>query len=103
MAVIVDEELARESPCTCYILDARKGEVPENMMCFSKGMLGALSDEQDIEYCKRRETKPASPALKRNIRNFRLMGEIMKECLGTSKTEKGFLSCVEMKAKKMRG
>jgi len=103
MATIIDEELAKQSACTCYKIDARKPDTPENLMCFSRGMLGTLSDDQDAEYCKKKEIKPASPQLKRVYKNFRLIGEIMKECLPNSKTEKGFLSCVEMKAKRLRG
>ncbi len=103
MATVIDEDKALESPCTCYLIDQEKGETPENMMCFCDGMLGTLSDSQDEEYCEEREVKPASPALRRNYRNFRLIGKIMHKCLAESKTEKGFLSCVEMKAKQLRG
>lgn len=103
MATVIDKEEAKESICTCYLIDPDEGKTAENMMCFTEGMLGTLSDSQDRRYCENRTVKNASPALRRNYRNFRLIGKIMHKCLAESKTEKGFLSCVEMKAKQLRG
>ena len=66
MAVILDEDEAKSSPCTCYYIGNRRdlkfpihfkkslsetGIPPEDVICFSKGMLGALSNEQDLQYC----------------------------------------------------
>ena len=65
MALIVDEKRARETPCTCYYIGDKDlrlpkhfrksiselGIEPEEVMCFSEGMVGTLSNEEDRLYC----------------------------------------------------
>jgi len=43
-AIIVNEALARSTPCKCYPLDHKK-------LCFTKGAIGALDQEQRKLYC----------------------------------------------------
>jgi len=46
--VVINEELAKRSPCECYIieLDGKKTDI-----CFSKGIIGQLTEEQEQKYC----------------------------------------------------
>ncbi len=65
MALIVSRKKAKESPCTCYYIGDKKldfpiefsgsledaGIDPEDVICFSKGAIGALTNVEDIEFC----------------------------------------------------
>lgn len=54
MAIIVDEEIARHSPCTCYTYD-------DKQICWSIGAIGVLSDRQEKEFCKEKVVKGNLP------------------------------------------
>lgn len=61
--IVVDEALARATPCRC--LEYRPGK----KLCFSKGIIGALSDEQEEIYCP--TTVPLdSPGLERRLESW---------------------------------
>lgn len=49
--IIVDEMRARTSPCKCY-----KGAEGE-LICFSEGIIGVLSDKEEQTFCPRMEEK----------------------------------------------
>jgi len=49
--IVVDEELAKATPCTC--IEYRPGRY----ICWSKGVVGALSDVQEELYCNPRIVK----------------------------------------------
>lgn len=49
MGIIVDEEIAKRSPCTCHKIGPTDN--PEDLICFSPGIIGALTNVQDREYC----------------------------------------------------
>lgn len=53
MAIIPEdkEELARESDCSCFIIDESEPISPENLLCHVEGGMGYLSDGQEKEYC----------------------------------------------------
>ena len=55
MAILVDEEIAKHSPCTCYVYDNGK------KICYSIGAIGVLSDEQEREFCKEQIVKGDLP------------------------------------------
>ena len=42
--LVMDASLARKSPCTCYTYDSKK-------ICYSKGVVGALSKTQTTQFC----------------------------------------------------
>lgn len=65
--IVVNPEVAKATSCTCYRLDGK-------FMCFSKGIIGALSQEQKKIYCPTIVEKE-SPALKERIRRFREAAE----------------------------
>lgn len=95
--IVVDEGVAKATPCRC--IEYRPGK----KLCFSKGIVGALSDEQEKLYCPTEE-KLESPGLEKRLENW--MGsvdickaEIAKIPLG--ERLKPYLSCMsrELKAR----
>jgi len=75
--IVVDEELAKATPCKCYAID-EKTEI-----CFSPGIIGSLSKaqrgppDQPGPYCPTK-IHQSSPALESRIKGF-------KECAVESK------------------
>jgi hypothetical protein len=86
MAVIIDEVAAKLSSCKCYYIGddpdilrrLREGKItvknlgeqgikPSEVMCFSEGMIGTLTDEQDERYCVTKQID-YSPRLKQRLR-----------------------------------
>ena len=63
MGIIVNEEVAKTTPCKCFKLN-------EELMCFSKGIIGTLSNEQEEIYCTSKEIEPATPGQKQRIAKF---------------------------------
>jgi len=49
--IVVDEDIARMTPCTCIEYKAGK------YLCWSEGVIGALSDIQERFYCNPRVIK----------------------------------------------
>jgi len=68
---VVDEEVARTSPCTCYKLDGSD-------LCFSKGIIGTLTNEQEQKYCPTKIYKE-SEKIKRRLENFKKCVEKCKD------------------------
>lgn len=61
--IVVNEVVAKTSPCRC--IEYRPGK----KLCFSKGIIGALSDEQEEIYCP--TTVPLeSPGLERRMKSW---------------------------------
>lgn len=61
--IVVDEVLAKATPCRC--IEYRPGK----KLCFSKGIVGALSNEQEKIYCP--TTIPLeSPGLERRLKGW---------------------------------
>lgn len=50
MGIIIDTELAGKSTCTCHAIGPT--DEPEDIICFSPGIIGTLSNKQDREFCK---------------------------------------------------
>lgn len=88
--IVVDEALAKTTPCQC--LEYRPGK----KLCFSKGIIGALSDEQETIYCP--TTVPLeSPGLERRMESWmRAVGTCKAEIAGIPKGERlePWLSCM---------
>jgi len=61
--IVVDEALAKATPCRC--IEYR----PSKKLCFSKGIIGALSDEQEIIYCPTTEALK-SPGLEKRLKSW---------------------------------
>jgi len=61
--IVVNEAVAKASPCRCFEYE------PGKKLCFSKGIVGALSDEQEKIYCPTIE-KLESPGLERRLKSW---------------------------------
>lgn len=73
--IVIDADVAARTPCKCY-----------DGICFSKGIVGALSESQKEAYCPTIE-HVTSPGMTRRIKNWQ---EAVSTCKGEiSKYEKG--------------
>ncbi|HEX54560.1 MAG TPA: hypothetical protein ENF49_00305 [Candidatus Altiarchaeales archaeon] len=100
MGIVVDERLARTSPCICYQLKDMCDDperCPDNFLCFSHGIIGALSNYQDRVYCKDYLIRK-SPGIEHRIKKFKLWGKIADVCL----EEDDFLDCVIREARRLK-
>lgn len=61
--IVVDGAKAKATPCRCIEYK------PGKKLCFSKGIIGALSDEQEKIYCPAVE-ELVSPGLERRLSNW---------------------------------
>jgi len=73
MAIVLNEEIAKSSPCVCYNYDG-------NEICWTAGCVGILTDEQEKKYCKEKISKgEISPKLKQSMNRFAHAVEICKD------------------------
>ena len=71
--IVVDEEMAKKTPCTCY-------RTPEGKdLCFSKAIMGMLDQAQVAKYCPEKTYKPGIPVRVEKMR------EATKVCQGEIK------------------
>lgn len=75
MGIVVDEKKAYVE-CECYQLPGAKTKNPPDILCYSKGVRGALSDFEDTK-CKKKKFHKASPEFKQHLARF---GKISKDC-----------------------
>lgn len=61
--IVVNEATAMASPCRCIEYRPRK------KLCFSRGIIGALSDEQEAIYCPVTE-ELESPGLEKRLKDW---------------------------------
>lgn len=88
--IVVNEALAKATPCRC--IEYRPGK----KLCFSKGIVGALSNEQERNYCPTVEGLE-SPGLKKRLEGWMESVETCKtEIAETPKGERlePWLSCM---------
>lgn len=64
MGIVINEEVAKTTPCKCFQLKA------DELLCFSKGILGAMSDPQEEIYCTEKHIEPATHGQKKRIAAF---------------------------------
>ena len=69
--IVVNEARAKASPCRC--IEYRPGK----KLCFSSGIVGALSDEQEKIYCPTVE-ELVSPGLERRLEGWMGAVEVCK-------------------------
>lgn len=85
MGLVVDEELARRTGCTCHAIGPTY--TPKDLMCFSPGVIGTLTDEQDVEFCRVGRIIMREDGIKRRIEKFKTAS---KKCsLDVKKYPKG--------------
>ncbi len=90
--IVINEERARTTPCVCYDLGKKK-------LCFSRGIIGALSEEQIKEYCKAGIEHKTSEKLLERIERFK---EAVSECVRRAQQAKTgrikvFIECMSEK------
>lgn len=68
MGIVVDKAKAKAARCKCYQLGATKK--PEDILCFSEGIIGTLTNKQDVKYCAEKAVLPPTEGLKERIGNF---------------------------------
>ena len=61
--IVIRPTIAKETACTCFDLDGED-------LCFSKGVIGALTNEQEIKYCPIKVHRE-SEKLSRRVNKFR--------------------------------
>ena len=69
--IVIDEEVAKATPCSCYEYE------PEKFVCWSKGVIGTLTDAQEAMYCNPRIVKKDKGIAER-IRKFKEAVEAVK-------------------------
>ena len=98
MGKVVNEKLAQNTPCKCMIYgDPKKAE---DRLCFSEGVIGALSDSQEYELCTDILTLESSKEFAERINRFKVLGGILDKCLESE--TKDFLGCIEKEARELR-
>jgi len=93
--VVADEATARTTPCKCYVLNGSE-------ICFSKGVIGALSPAQKKLYCNPKiEIKPEAgevgAGIIERIKKFREAAKVCKleiEDLPKGERLHAWLSCM---------
>jgi hypothetical protein len=73
---VLDESRAMTEECKCFVFE--QPPIPKNMICFQKGILGALTNEQDVKYCTKKKLLEPSEKWKRRRK-------LLKEVLGIEK------------------
>lgn len=68
MGIVVDDKLAKETPCKCFKIGPTKEA--HDLICFSKGIIGTLTNAQDNIYCTKKDISPPSPELKQRFNRF---------------------------------
>lgn len=61
MGKVVNEIRAFLSVCTCY--QVGRTTYPEDLMCYSDGIMGTLSNEQDRKYCPDKDIRSPTPEM----------------------------------------
>lgn len=85
MGLVVDEKLAEISGCVCHAIGPT--DEPKDLMCFSPGVIGTLTDRQDIEFCKAGKLIIRDDKIKDRVERFRRASQVCK--IETVKYPKG--------------
>ncbi len=106
MGILVNEERAKTSPCKCFKIEPDGPETPKNLLCFSPGIIGSLSNTQDQQFCPT-TTIQTSPALQERFQRFKQIGAINDVCLETEvkpdEVRKCFIRGAELLEKGLTG
>lgn len=79
--IVVNEDIAARTPCKCATVDGSE-------ICFSKGIVGGMSEGQKEAYCNPK-TYFESPALEKRIRGFKeAVAEAKEKIKGIPKGER---------------
>lgn len=72
--LVVSEEVARSTPCTCYEYEIH-GKTKR--LCWSAGVVGTLTDEQERLYCNPPIVKKDGKGIRERIKKI---GQISSKC-----------------------
>lgn len=95
MALIVDEDIARNTPCHGY-----KNPTTGELYLYSEGCVGMLSDKQEKTYCTDIITKPFIP---KRVKEFKAIVDVCKTKVAEYPKGKRFLpylACMSKEAEK---
>jgi len=97
MAFVLDEEIAKTSPCTCYEYDGK-------YICWSHACIGTLTDEQEKMFCNPRIVKgEVSEKTRERWKQFSEMAEycsVLVSIYPKGKRLIPYLECISREAKK---
>lgn len=101
MGILVDPDEARRAPCRCYLV-GEDPEQPEDRICFSRGIIGTLSDAQERAFCQEKPlVLPLSPAMQERMRRFRVLGRLLDTCM--EQEEPDFRACLMRELERIPG
>lgn len=103
MGIVVNELVALRTPCTCYRIGPT--DRPEDLMCFSRGLIGTLSDKQDLLYCTKREIVEADDGIPARVEKFREAVRLCQaEIAGIPRGSRlsPWLSCMGKRARELK-
>ena len=86
MGIVVDEARAETTPCYCYRIGPT--DEPRDLLCWSPGIIGALTDEQEMLYCPEKTIVPPTERMSERLRRLKAL----MSCLST---DVDFIECVK--------
>lgn len=74
MGIVIEEAIAKATPCTCFQIGPTTE--PKDILCFSPGIVGTLTNAQDITYCTERIIKPSEDGIRKRVELFREASDV---------------------------
>jgi hypothetical protein len=93
--ILWDEDRYKDPNTPCHCLTYQKSTGGESNICFKKGIIGTLSQDQEAEFCKVMEPIYGSTAMKRRLSSFQQASEA---CSGMDLADR--LNCMSKELKK---
>lgn len=93
MGFVVEPKEARTEPCKCYKYDTE-------LLCFSDGIMGALSDAQEKKYCKEKMIRKTTKEQMGQVTKFKKWGKIANICF--EEEVENTWDCIIKQAKKIK-
>lgn len=93
--ILWDEGRYKDPTIPCHCLTYEKTSGGESSLCFKKGIIGTLSQDQEAEFCKVMEPIYGSSGMKQRISSFQRASEA---CSGMDLA--GRLNCMSKELKK---
>lgn len=91
MGIVAEPVQAKNTACECHKID-------DELICWSKGVIGALSDSQENSLCTVKNVSSMSKDYQSHIKKFKEMSEISDKCL--EEEVEDTWACVEKEAQK---
>jgi len=65
MGRITNEAKASEGKCNCQRIG--RTDSAKDILCWSKGVIGTMTNEQEEKYCKEKNIKPATEGMRKRL------------------------------------